>query len=81
MNRDAMKIALKDIVNYLDYDLAKSLDGIETGEDTWDEVYDRFADTYADALLNVSQGRPAGAEPVWNGTQESFSEQHPGLLE
>jgi hypothetical protein len=71
MNREAMKVALKDIVNYLDYDLAKSLDGIETGEDTWSEVYDRFADTYQDALLNILQGRPAEAEPVWHDSLEN----------
>ena len=51
LNREAVSTALRQVIGYLDYDLAKQLDHDEvTGEDTWGEHVDRFITGYDKAV-------------------------------
>jgi hypothetical protein len=55
LNRDAVEVALRNLLAHLDYDLHKSIERSEdTGENTYPEVVDDFISVYEEEMCDPS---------------------------
>lgn len=52
LNREAVMIALRQVIAHEDYDLFKSMEGDESGEDAFPAAADRFVAEYNKAAGN-----------------------------